>query len=337
MSLLTVLNVSAQLTQTNNAPAAGEMYSMYHCDSLTTSPGASGTNALWNFSSIATYSNVINNYSVQAVTTTTYPAANVAMASSIDDVAYLASSTGSLQYFGGNLSAGAVVGTITYTSPAIYATYPMNMSSSAVAATGGSLYIPSLSLSGTFTGNSSVLADGSGTIMLPGSVTLTNTLRVVTSQTLFVVSSLATATITQTNYNYYDNVIKAPVFSISTYTAVLVTPLGNSTTTQTAVRRNKDAVNTSTVNVSIRENSLDNSNFVVFPNPSNSFVNFATNHLEAKFVAIYDITGKLVEKQTLNEGKVKLDVSSYNKGLYLYTVSTNSNRTLKSGKFTVSQ
>jgi hypothetical protein len=50
---------------------------------------------------------------------------------------------------------------------------------------------------------------------------------------------------------------------------------------------------------------------------------------------IYDLTGKLMETQSFTDGKVKVDVSKFNTGLYLYSVTDNNKNTLKSGKFNV--
>lgn len=333
LSVLSVFTVSAQLTQGNNAPAASDTYTMFQCD--TVSPGASGAGAMWNFASINTHSSIVKNFVALAVSTTTYPAANISLGSSASDVQYLASATNSLGYYGGNIAIGAVAGTITYTSPAIFASYPMSFNTTGSSATGGTLVASGQN--GTFTGSSNVLADGTGTITLPGGFTFTNTMRVAVSQTMYIVTSLANATVTQVNYNYYAEGVKAPVFSISTSTAVLASLLGNSTSSQTFVTRNASPVVSPSTTVSFQENVVENLQFNVFPNPSVNYVNFVTNHPDAKLVSVYDITGKLVETQTLTEGKLKLDVSSYNKGLYLYSISTSGNKTLKSGKITVSQ
>ena len=337
LSLFSVLAVNAQLTQANHAPAIGDMYTMFQCD--TVSPGASGANSVWNYSSINTHSSVVSNYTAMA-SSPTYTAATVAVAASANNTSYYNPTSTALLYYGGNISVGggatAVKATLTYSAPAVYGSYPMSLNTTSAATIGGSLVVTSpLSTSGTFNGSSNVLADGTGTLMLPGAVTLTNVIRVVTSQTINFTTSFASGSVVQINYEFYQVGTKNPMFSVSTSTAT--TPLG--TTTQTLVNRNKDASSTptSTTTVSIKELAGDNSNFTVYPNPTNGSVTFATNHPDAKQVSIYDITGKLVEKQLLNDGKIKVDVSSYNKGLYLYTISSGDNTSLKSGKITVSQ
>jgi hypothetical protein len=334
-SAIAVFSAQAQLTQVNNAPANGDTYVMYQCDTI--SPGASGANAVWNFASINTHSSIVISYTANTVSNSTYPSAPIAVASAVNNTSYYNSSATSLLYYGGNVATGSVVASLTYTAPAVKASYPMSLSTTSSAATSGTISVTApLPTSGTFNGNSSVLADGSGTINLPGGGTYTNVIRVLTTETITINTSLATATVIEANYNYYASGVKAPIFSIATSTAT-INGFG-APTTQTIVTRNKNATGTSTsVATGISENTAESFNFVVYPNPSNTYVNFVTNSPDARYVSVYDITGKLVEKQTLTDGKIKVDVSSYNKGLYLYTISAGDSRTLKSGKVTVSQ
>jgi hypothetical protein len=334
LSAIAAFSAQGQLTQANNAPANGDTYVMYQCD--TVSPGASGANTLWNFASITTHSSIAISYTASTVSNPTYPSAPIAVASAVNNTSYYNSSATSLLYYGGNVATGSVVASLTYTTPAVKASYPMSLNTTSSAATGGTVNVTApLPTTGSFSGNSTTLADGSGTINLPGGVTYTDVIRVLTTETISINSSLATATVIEANYNYYTSSIKAPIFSITTSTAI-INGFGGPTT-QTLVARNKNATGTTTVTTGISENNSESFNFVVYPNPSNTYVNFVTNSPDAKYVSVYDITGKLVEKQNLADGKIKVDVSSYSKGLYLYTISTGDNRTLKSGKVTVSQ
>jgi len=334
LSLFSVIAVNAQLTQANHAPANGDTYQTFRCDSITTSPGASGAGTNWNFATITTYTNMVRSYTAANTTSATYPMANVSLASASNDISYLSSTTNTLGYYGGNIAVGSIAGSINYTAPAIYAAYPMSINTTSTVATGGTIAITNpIPTTGSFAGNSNVMVDGSGTISLPGGFTFTDVIRVVTSQTVNITTAFANATVTQRTYDWYSTGIKAPIFTILTSTA----NVGGNPTTQTVVTRNKTLTSNPTSTTSITENAVENSFFTVYPNPSNSFVNFSTNHPDAITVSLFDITGKLVEKQLLNEGKSKMDVSSYNKGLYLYSVSSKEGKTLKSGKITVSQ
>jgi hypothetical protein len=160
---------------------------------------------------------------------------------------------------------------------------------------------------------------------------------VITSQTINVTTSFANATLNQVNYDYYADGIRNPVFSISTATSSAI----GTTNTQTFVTRDKNAVPSTTTTpppatfVTVYENAPIVINLNVFPNPSNNEVNFVTESPDAKHVLIYDITGKLVDRQIISEKRLKLNVSEYNAGLYIYTVTNKNNQTLKTGKLTV--
>lgn len=338
LSGLVALSVNAQLTQANHAPAAGDTYQMYHCDSVAINPGASGAGSVWNFSATTTYSNLIASFVTTTVNNTSYPAATVSVASSPINVSYYNSSSSALSYYGGNIAVGTIAANLNYTAPAVAAAYPMSLNTTSSSAIGGSINISSpLAISGTFSGTSNVLADGTGTMISAGG-TFTDVIRVVTSQTISFTTMLASGTVTQKNYDFYSAAYKAPVFSITTSTVVTSLSAANS---QTAVTRNKNAVGTTTTVVtnttSINENVSKAINLQVYPNPSLNYVNFVTDSQDAKLIMVYDLTGKLVSQQLLNDGKVKLDVSDFNKGLYIYRTTTTDGKVLKAGKFTVGQ
>lgn len=322
LSLTCALGINAQtLTQANHAPAAGDMYSVYQCDSTNITPGASGAGAVWNFSTILTHSNAVSNYTASSITSTAYPNADIAVASGTNDISYYKSTTSNLKYFGGNINLGAAAATLNYTSPAVYAAYPMVLNTNTSSITGGALYVGGST--GSFTGNSNIVADGTGTLLLPGA-TYTNVMRVVTTQTLNYSVSIINGVVTQLNYNYYAPGIKNPVFTISTSTLT-----GAGASTQTFVTRWKPS------SVGIEKNTLNTIELSVFPNPSNSFVNFATESKNAASVTVYDLNGKLIETKNLTNGSLKLDISNYSAGMYTYKVISNSNHVLKTGKLSV--
>ncbi|MEO6302439.1 MAG: T9SS type A sorting domain-containing protein [Bacteroidia bacterium] len=334
LSLLSItfgLAVNAQtLTDANHSPIVGDMYSTWQCDSFpgaaAISPGASGAGAMWNYVTIATHSSVVNNYTAVANGTSSYPIPGIAVQSSINNISYYKSNGTDLNYWGGNISIGGINATLTYSAGASIATYPMNLNTNQSAVTGGSITIPALSQNGTFTGNSSTIADGTGTLVTP-SGTFVNAIRVITSQTISFNVPLATGTVTQKNYDYYEAGVKNPLFTITTATAS--TSLG-APSSQTVVTRSNPST------VGIKENKQLLTDLLVFPNPASTAVNFTTESKEAKTVTVYDVAGKLIEKQNLTDGKLKLDITDYAKGLYLYNVTGANNQTLKTGKITVS-
>lgn len=322
------LSLNAQtLTQANHSPAAGDVFSTWQCDSTGIAAGASGAGATWNFGTIITHTSVVKNYSAITNTNTSYPVSGVKVSSSLTNESYYTSAAASLNYWGGNITVSTTAASLIYSTPAVVAAYPMSISTTSSSTTAGSITV--LSLPGTFTGNSNTLADGTGTLIL-ASGTYSNVIRVVTTQTInFNLPPFATGTVTQKNWDYYNvSSPKEALFTISTSTlASSVSP----TSTQTIVTRRNPAIATG-----LNANSFASINLAVFPNPSSTTVNFATENTEAKQVAVYDVTGKLVVKQNLTEGKLTLDVSAYTTGLYMYSVIGNANQTLKTGKITVS-
>lgn len=338
-----VFTTKAQLTQTNHAPIATDTYTNNQCDSTNITIGAGGANAVWNYSSVPVRTNISISYAGSSnPTTSAFPNADVKITSSLaSDTYYYKSTANDLGFYGGGISLSTAVAILNYSAPAIFAQYPMSLNSTNTNSIAGTFSITSpLTVPGTFTGSCTYSVDGTGTITLPGpSNSYTNVMRVVTTQTMELTTSLTTGTLTQKSYNYYSSGVKAPIFTINTGT--LVIPLfGNFS--ETMVYINKDAVKTATTApptqtyVTIAESASQSITIQLYPNPANSLVNLVTeNAPSANLVSVFDITGKLVEKQYLIEGKVKLNTSEYQSGLYIYSISSKSGETLKTGKFTV--
>ena len=327
------LAVNAQtLTQATQAPALGDQYGTKRADSVNIAPGASGAGVTWNFGTLNIFNNLVSNYTVMASSTQGYPVGSQVAAASVSDQTYYMSTAADLHYYGGNFKVQAALGSLTYTSAAIVHAYPMSLNTASTAAIGGSINITSpTSLQGTFTGNSSTLADGSGTLILPGGAlgTYTNVLRVMTTQTLNYSAGFVSGVITKVNYDYFTPTIKSPLVTIATFT---LTSNLTGPSTQTMVSVNKDYLMTAT---SINSNKSADVELSVFPNPSNSLVNFVTADKSVKEVRIFDLTGKLLDTKAMVEGSLKLDVSAYNKGVYLYSLFNQNGEAVKTGKLTV--
>jgi hypothetical protein len=336
LMLATGLSVNGQtLNQTNHAPANGDTYSTWQCDSLNVNPGGTGAGTLWNFSAVVIHTSAVTNYSTVASTTSGYPAGCQATGSSTNDLAYTASTAADLKYYGGNFKVQSYSGNLVYSSPGIYGVYPMSLNSTSTAAIAGAISVVNPPVSGTFSGNSIVVADGTGTLQLPGGAagTFTNVIRVVTTQTLNY-NATVTGDIILKSYNYYQAGIKAPLMTISQKVITIVFP--PTTLTETVVAINKAYLAPPASTLSVNEPGKQAIDLSVYPNPSSASVYFVTENQSPKDVMVFDVTGKLVEKQSFVNGKLKLDVSGYNNGLYIYSVVNNNGETLKSGKVAVS-
>lgn len=332
ISLLCGIAATAQtLTQANHAYVAGDVYSTIPCGTVGITPGSAGAGATWDYSSATPNTAGRVDYSASTNTNTGYPSADVLVNGGANNTAYYKSTATDLKYYGGDITVGGINATLIYSNPAVYAAYPMSLSTSTNSSISGSAVV--LSNAATFNGNCTVLADATGTITLPSGITYSNTIRVVTSQTITTSAlpfPIGVATITMQNYDYYDYstslAFKAPLFSISNSTL----SSGAGTSAQTFVNVLKDN------NVGIYEKTKNVTEVSVFPNPATSVVNFNTSSKDAAKVIVYDIAGKVIATQLMENGKAQLNISALTAGIYVYTVVGNNNEVLTKDKFNVS-
>ncbi|HQQ93705.1 MAG TPA: T9SS type A sorting domain-containing protein [Bacteroidia bacterium] len=326
-SLLFICGVrfaSAQLTQANHAPANGDGYSEYQCDSTGITLGGTGAGTVWNYTAVPTHSNIVRLFSAVTSTNGTYPSANVFLSSNTGNTAYYNSTTNKLDYYGGNVNVGTVVASMIYTAPVLAANYPMSLNTTTMSTTGGTINFTSpLTIGGTFTGNSIVTVDATGTINLPGSVTYTNVYRVITSQTVNFVTAIASGTLVQVNYEYFGENVKSPVFAISTATAYAL-----GVTTQTIVTRFK----ASTVPVGIQSQEFNSSAQTLFPNPASGYFELSGLNGTESSVSLCDLSGKQVWHSEINGAYKRMDVSGLEKGLYIFTILDKSGSAVRKGK-----
>ena len=335
LSLFTIigLSVSAQtLTQANHSYISGDLYATYPCGTVGVSAGSSGAGAVWNYASVTQNTTTPTNYTASVNTNTTYALADIKYDGGTNNKAYYKSTATDLKYYGGDLSINGNGVTLGYSSPAIYAIYPMSLNSTTTTPISGSAVV--LGNNATFSGQCTILADATGTMSLPSGNTYSNTIRVKSVQTITTsaLPFVGVATITLENYDYYDPsttlIFKAPLFTISTST--LSTPVGG-TSTQTFVTTLKDN------NVGIYESQKSAIELSVFPNPASNFINFSTTSMEATKVIALDITGKVVITETMEMGKAKMNLSNLSSGVYIYHVLDKNNQVLKSDKFNVNK
>jgi hypothetical protein len=346
LSILLSLAASAQLTQTNQAPTVGYNYDLFQCDTTGVTGGASGAAATWNFTSLNTTTVAVANYSTIVASNAAYPSADVSVSASTSDVAYYKSDATKLEYYGGDLNFGIVSGTINYSNPAIYAAYPMALNTTTTSTPSGSVTV--FGNTGPIGGTVTVIADGTGTLNLdaPGAAagttlkSFTDVIRVKTTENLLGNVTITTPftiavtfTVTRENYDFYSpSASRAPILSISNFTANLSSVAGPTVNTvkNVTVQRDYNVVG-------IKETKKASIELSVYPNPSANVVTFSTTSLEASKVLVYDITGELVSTEQMEMGKSKINLTNLASGVYIYRVVNKENRVLKSGKFDVTK
>lgn len=323
--LISSLFVKAQLTEANHAPTSGDVFGTYQCDSLGLTEGTSGAGSIWNYSAINIHTGLVNNYT-SAVSSNTSNAGYLLVSSSLSNGSYFSSTPSDLKYYGGNITAGTVNATLNYSNPAIVAIYPMNLGSTTTNTVAGSGVVTVLGAV-TFTGTSSVIADGTGTLVI-GVNTFTNAMRLKTTQVLSINGGLATVTLV--NFEYYSiSKSKRPLMTITTSTlaSALAAPSSQSLIT---IQKDYLIVGTS-------ETNNEKYDISVYPNPANSFINFNSNNENIAKIVVFDITGRVIATETILNEKAKMDVTSLNTGIYLYSAFNKNNQQIKTGKFVVNK
>jgi hypothetical protein len=317
--------INAQLTQTNNAPAVGDNFMTVGVNSVGIVPGASGTGVTWNFSSVTT-TTATNNYTVVTPASTgsasTYPSASAAVQWGTNNNFY-SSTAASLSFWGGNMSLAGTSALMTFTSPAVYAKYPMSFGTTTTSVVGGTANI--LGQPGSFTGSVTSTIDGMGTLQLP-TTTINNAMRVMISSMYTFTFTFTNGTANQLRYDWYNPASsKSALFSISNTT--LTTPLG--TTTETVVTINSMYV------LGVKEQSAVSQEFSVYPNPAKEMITmeFTNNNGEQMSYEIVNALGQPVLRSNLGNqtglSKASINISHLESGIYFVKLNNGSNHSVK--------
>lgn len=78
------------------------------------------------------------------------------------------------------------------------------------------------------------------------------------------------------------------------------------------------------------------SNIKVYPTIVTNNINFEFENSNYRVISIYDITGKEVASEQVENNRHTLSLSDLESGYYVYKISDSNNRSLKTGKFVVS-
>jgi len=92
---------------------------------------------------------------------------------------------------------------------------------------------------------------------------------------------------------------------------------------------------TSTVFTGINE-ITNNSTGLVYPNPASTQVNIVLSAgNKTGTIRVFDIAGRQIESQEVKDGKVELNTTSYNNGIYLYRIADMNGNVITQGKFDI--
>lgn len=74
---------------------------------------------------------------------------------------------------------------------------------------------------------------------------------------------------------------------------------------------------------------------MVYPNPCGAQVNFSTANMAEQYLAIFDLTGRQLDRIIMKNGMSSLNTNAYSNGLYMYTLTDQSGNVVDRGKFSV--
>jgi hypothetical protein len=323
LSTLFGLGVNAQVTlnQANHAPVNGDQYSTYQCDSAM-NLGANGAGQVWTFTNIAVHSSILTSNTVITNSNPTYTNANITVTSNPSSSNYYQTGANDYKYWGGNITFGGFATVLTFSTPAIYMTYPTSLGTNTNSTFSGAVSV--LGTNGTYTGVCSVTASATGTLTVPG-FTLPNVIRVMTTIALnATVVPSTTVAATQMSYDFYSpSNSKFPILSVVSST--ISSQVGGTSTQKNAY------IQKAFTPLGIQEGKFEASSAIVYPNPATNQISIVS---QAGTLEFFDLSGKLVATHS-TEGHLNLNVSSYSNGFYTYKLTESSGK-VKTGKFTVS-
>lgn len=85
----------------------------------------------------------------------------------------------------------------------------------------------------------------------------------------------------------------------------------------------------------VEESLKDVLSIQVFPNPAVNYIVFETNHKEVQKVDFLDISGKIVQRESLSVGQTRIELTDQPAGNYIYIIYAEDGRQMKSGKILV--
>lgn len=302
------------LSQANHAMAVGNTYSTKQCDSTGITPGGTGASQVWNYGALSIHNAIVKNYTAVTVASTgsaaAYPSAGVAVSSGANANSFYSSNATDYKYWGGDVNVGGIGVVLNFSTAASYARYPMSLSTTTNNAISGSITTPLGN--GTFAGNCTVTASGSGTLNLPGR-SFSNVLKVTTTQTLSFTVILPGTLVQITNDYYSPAISKAPLFTITNSTLM----------TTSASIQSYVYVESNYMVLGVKEQQdAATVSFEVFPNPASENVNISFNNPANETVSYEMINslGQLVKSEKIEavngNNKSKISLNGLESGLY---------------------
>lgn len=332
LSLGLAFTATAQLTLTKafNEPVIGNVNTKMGYDSTTAIPKNTGTAQTWNFTSLVTNTVVeVTTYTTVASTpsASSFPTSTLAEGDGMGAYNYWTSTASNFELNGIDDGAGAL---ITLTNSAIAASFPISFGYSNTDGFSGTVNVASTP--GTIVGSMTTNATGSGTVTLPGSISLTNCLQLRTVNTTTIdvgtFPSSFTLNTVSTDYNYYSGTQKFPILTVSYLRETATSAFGPTVTTSYDIKINNAVL------TGITDLNFDAINYNVYPNPATESVNIhlTNDNTENVSVIVLNNLGQVVKSVDLGsaiEVKYLMNTSDLASGIYHVKTSIGDKSTTK--------
>ncbi|MFT6244779.1 MAG: hypothetical protein ACJA0U_001302 [Salibacteraceae bacterium] len=319
--LFASVGVNAQMTAANE-PVIGETSNMFLCDSFTVNLDAvSGVGVTWDYTSVVGYPGEIRVVDVVAPASTayaaSYPTSTKAFQVENALTTYFTSTptertSQGFQFY--EVSFGDVLATYTGDEQTMV-TYPFVQGNSISDTYDGMVDYSynGFPVSETLIGNAYAWIDGSGTLDLPGGISLSNVIRYKSMDTAATtVPLIGAAELMRTQYEYYDYADQnLPVFIHTTINLAL--PGGGAPLATITMVLSKYEANYASID------DINELTFNVFPNPASDMISIKGNFSAEATGSIIDQSGRVLETMNVQNGQ-SINISDLATGSYFFAI-----------------
>ncbi|MFN0275213.1 MAG: T9SS type A sorting domain-containing protein [Chitinophagales bacterium] len=286
---------------------AGDSYVMKGIEEISLEPGDGGADVTWDFSTAVLNGGTDMREVVDAATSTygsDFPDANIATVTNDTSFTYYFISGVLLSYYGTATPSLSQI----FDEPADLVDFPVTYNDTKTDDFSGSATI--LGFEATLTGSSTMIADGYGTVILPGGASYSDVLRLKLDLNILaeVTGLPITAEINSTIYYWLLDGITGPVIQ---YTSAETAISGFPTTPAIFIDVNDDLLADVSGPPAI--------SFNVFPTLADEFINVSSE--TGGQISIYTLTGeKMLSQKVVSSDEVK--TNSFPEGNYLVVLQT---------------
>ena len=321
---------SAQSLDLSNEPIIGDASTMFLCDSFATNYDAiNGSGVTWDYSTILAYPGETRDIEVIDATTTAEAASFPTSVKAFDIggtiVTYFNSTAASRISQGFTFSEptlGDVISTFE-NDELVMMDYPFSFGTSTSDTYSGTVDFSfnGFPVNEALTGNALSSIDGSGTMLFPNDVTVSNVIRLRSIDTSNTTAPIVGAVeIIREQYEYYDLASQnLPIFIHSTITMQQpgAAPLGVVPMVLSFYEGNYLGVN-----------NTEAFTFAVYPNPANDYVVVKGEFTNETTASIIDQSGRVVSTPNVISGQ-PIDISSLESGVYMIAIQNNGSTVTK--------